>query len=512
MQELLNQFYGYVRGIWARRWYLMATMWFVCVVGWGVVMTLPSQYEASAKVYVDTRSMLRPLLRGLASESDVEREVALLTRTFLTRPNLEKVAQMTDMDLQAKTPEQMTLLIEQLSSRIEFEKTGQENLYTITYEDITPEAARRVVQALLTMFVEGALGGSRQDTDMAQRFLDEQIADYEKRLVEAEDRLKEFKQRNVGMMPSEGGDYYAKLQQAMQELSQAELQYSEAVNRRNKLKSQLADEEDTIEGDLLSGQTATTVATPLDGRIEAMKSRLDEMLLKYTDRHPDVRELKSQIADLEAQRQAQVNTILSKQAGTARSVNPVFQQIKISLGEAEATVAALQARVGQYRARVGQLRGMMNTMPEVEAELQRLNRDYAVVKENYDTLLSRRESARMGQQAEEKGEGVRFRVIEPPRLPTAPAGPNRMLFLSMVLLGGLVAGLVLALILSQVRATFANRMALREATGLPVFGVISMEWTPAQRMRMRIEVIAFAAMGFLLLLAYAVLMVISFKM
>ncbi len=511
MQDILTLVYGYVRGIWRRRWVMILIAWLVCVVGWVVVLKMPDQYTASARVHLDTQSMLRPLLRGLATQSNVGQEVSLITRTLLSRPNLEKVARMTDLDLRAKTPADMESLLDSLGGRISFVKTRRANLYNIRFNDSDPVLAKKVVQSLLTIFVESSLGSSRKDVDSAQHFLNEQIKVYEARLIESENRLKEFKRKNVGIMPGEGGSYYARMQTAMSQLKEARLQQQEAVNRRDELMSQLEDTEDDLEDDLLSGVKLGKTSSPLDARIQNLEVKLDNLLLKYTEKHPDVVSIQSTISGLRAEKQAEIEAMSGQTGENSFGENPIIQQLKIALGEAEAIVASINVRAAEYEKRVKHLGEMVNTIPQVEAELKNLNRDYGIVKSSYETLLSRRESARMGQEADESGESVQFRVIDPPRVPLEPSGPNRTIFMSIVLLVGLGAGLGMAFLLSQLKSTFDDRVTLRNVTEFPVLGTISMEWTPAQRLRMRVETMVFTVFSLVLLMAYGLVILFQDK-
>lgn len=501
MQEILDQFYGYVRGVWRRRWPMIVVAWLVCLIGWPVVLKMPDQYSASARVHVDTRSMLGPLLRGIAAQTNLGQEVSLITRTLLSRPNLEKVARMTDLDLRAKTPAAMESLLDSLKNRISLRSAGRENIYTISFNDSDPQLAKKVVQSLLTIFVETSLGSSRKDTDTAQRFLDEQIAEYEARLIEAENRLKEFKRRNVGIMPGEGQNYYSRLQTAMSQRKEAQLQLEEAVNRRDELKAQLEQTQKDLDNEVLS-ETLAGAGTPLDSRIQNLQVRLDELLLKYTEKHPDVVAVQATIEELRAQKRAELEAMTGKGGDGGYGENPVIQQLKIALGGAEAEVASLNVRVGEYTKRVTSLEEMVDTVPQIEAELKNLNRDYGIIKSSYESLLQRRESARMAEKADATGEGVKFRVIDPPRVPLEPSGPNRTLLMGIVLLAGLGAGLGVAFLMSQLKTTFDDRAMLRNATELPVLGAISMEWTAAQRVKMRIEVVVFTVLTLLLMLAY----------
>lgn len=499
MQEIITQGLVYVRGIWRHRWLMLLVAWLVCAAGWIIVYKMPDQYKASARVYVDTQSVLKPLLRGLTVETDVGQQVALMTRTLLSRPNLEKVARMTDLDLKAQQPEQMESLLDGLGKQITLEGTGRENLYTISYVNDDPQLAKRVVQSLLTIFVENSLGESRKDSDSAQQFIDKQIQEYEQRLIEAEERLKEFKRKNVGIMPSRGEGYYESMQAEMAALDQARLELRQAENRRNEIKRQLEDEEmDSAPGTVVQPTVSTSA---IDGRIRDLQSKLDSLLLQYTERHPDVIEIKRIMAELEKQKAQELKSTVKK--GPQAETNPVYAQVKIALSQADANVASLRTNVAEHTRRISQLKGMVDVIPQVETEMAQLNRDYEVNKQNYETLLARRESAKMSQQAGESADEVKFRVIDPPFVPSAPSGPNRPLLMGMVMLGGLAAGLVFAFLLSQLRPVFDDRRTLSEITGIPVLGSVAMVWTAAQTQKRRIELGSFALVGLGLLAVFA---------
>jgi len=508
MQEVLEQLMSYARSAWRFRWYVHLIAWPLCIGGWVMVYKLPDQYEASARVYVDTQSVLRPLLKGLAVQTDSAKEVAIMTRTLLSRPNLEKVARMTDMDLEATTPEQMEGLLNRLQQTIALKGRGRDNLYTITYVDKEPELAKQVVQSLLTIFVETSLGDARKDTDIAQRFLDEQIKEYETRLFDAEEALKEFKRRNIGMMPQEGQEYYQQMQAASAKLSAAQLELSETARRRDELRRQLRGEEPTF--GMMPQTPAQQMATnsALGTRIQNLQTRLDDLLLQYTDRHPDVIAIKRTIETLETQQAEELAQAAELAPPSAMQstleTNPVYQQLRISLGDAEAAVVALQVRVDRFQEDVDRLKAMVNTIPQVEAELKRLNRDYNINKKNYETLLSRRESAKISRDAGQSSENVKFRIIDPPRVPLEPSGPNRPFLVSVVLVGSLLVGIVFAFFMSQLKPSFDSVRTVTRELGVPVFGSVSRVWSRHTRLKRRAEVLAFGAMGLLLVVLFGV--------
>ena len=209
MHELLAQLETYRRTAWRYRGAGLAAAAVICLVGWVAVLLMPNKYEVSAKVFLDTSSLLRPVLRGLAVETSARQEAILMVRrTLLTRPNLEAVARTADMDLKTRTPEEMEEVVEGLAKTVKIGGTQRDNIFEIAYENADPQLATRVVEALLNLMVERSLGMSRKDTTKTREFIDQQIKEYEARLVAAENRVKEFRQANMGLMPSDGSGYY----------------------------------------------------------------------------------------------------------------------------------------------------------------------------------------------------------------------------------------------------------------------------------------------------------------
>ncbi len=503
MDQVLQQILGYAKAAWQRRWWGVAVAWLVCIIGWTWVMMIPDRYQASARVYVDTQTLLKPLLSGLAAEPNVEQQIKLMTRQLVSRPTLEKVARMTDLDVKAKTPEQTEAMLNDLASKISIADAGRENLYTISYQDANGDLAKKVVQSLLTIFVETSLGKTRQDISSSQRFIEEQLQQYQQKLTDAENALKEFKQKHIGMMPGQGGDYYAKLAEVSGQLRQAQLDQQEAANRRNQLKRQLADEEPE-----LTAAAAVSTNSEVDGRIQALQKQMDQLRLQYTDLHPDIQSTKRLIEKLEEQKKIDLAARKTDPAG-ARIQNPVYQQLTIAIAEADATVASLNARVAEYQRRYGELRNASNMIPQVEQEYTQLMRDYDVYRQNYDALLKRRESVTMSGEVESKTDTVDFRVIDPPFVPSQPAWPNRPLLLSLVTLGGLGAGVAVAFLLSQLRRTVTDRRVLRELTGLPLLGAVSRVETDETRRRKRKGLLTYLAALGSLIAAYGAVMVLQ---
>lgn len=486
MQDVIAQVLVLLRGAWRYRWPAVVVAWLVAIAGWIGVQFIPDKFTSSTQVYVDTESLLKPLLTGLTVNRDIMSQVGMMQAVMLSRPNLEKVAQQADLLLDAKTRREQEAVIDSLAQGIKLGRPtgpGTRNTFQVSFDDNDPKVAHRVVRTLLDTFMEDSLGMKRADTGVAQRFLESQIKEYEQKLVEAEDRLAVFKQQNVGSMPGTGGGYYQRLETEMGNLQQLRQAYAQMQTRRDELSRQLAGEEPTY------GLMGSAEGSPIDGQIARFKAQRDQLLMQYTEKHPQVQSLNDTIARLEDEKRsgAKVSSSvappgagISSDEAMVRSLdmNPVYQNLRLALSQADADLAAIRGQMQAQQALIGELRGRVEAVPEVEAELARLNRDYEVNKRQYDTLVQRLESARISESAEQSGDNVKFRVIEPPIVPFKPSGPERMALNTMVLLAALGAGIGLAALLAQMHPTFTTRDLLQKVTGVHVIGTITAALRP----------------------------------
>ena len=512
MHEVVVLLLRYARGTWRFRWWMLGIAWAVSVVGWSVVAKLPDQFEASARVFVDTSSVLRPLLKGIAiNTGDSRQKIFLMTRTLLSRPNLEKVMRMTDLDLQATTDAEKDAIVDGLKQKIRFSGTSRENLYTISYENDSADLAKLVVKSLLTIFMESNLGEVRKDQDTATQFLEQQMAEYERRMRELNNELMRFKQRNLTLLPEEPGGYYERIRDGKKKIEAVKLELSVLGERLETTRRQVEGEEPSFGLGPVPESQLMADTTDIDRRILAMEIRLDDLLVQYTDRHPDVAQLRKALAGLKAQRAqiiAEAQSNAKEGVGPSYNIdkNPVYQQMRLSMAQLEADVAAKQRQLKELEERVALLEGSTEQVTALEAERRDLENDLKIVKRNHAKLESRLESADLGRKADSSSDNVRFRVVDPPRAPTVPSGPNRVLFSSLVLLAGLAVGFGIAFLMSQFRPTFDERQILSDTLGIPVLGSVNMVWTTDQVRARKVRNVSFVLTLSGLLLSFAVVL------
>ena len=515
MDSLIAQLMAVFKRMWRYRWPGLIAAWLVGIAAAVVVFVVPDRYEASARVYVDTQSILKPLMSGMAVLTNTEQQVNMLSRTLISRPNVEKLVRMADLDLKATSKSDQEALIDRVTRNLSIQTAGNSanNLYLLSYRDSSPEVSKKVVASLLSIFMESSLGASRKDNTTAATFLSEQIKAYETKLEEAEARRKEFRLRNLALTAADGKDSAARLAEASNQLEAARLQLREAVNARDAAKAQLdLETKRSASGGSLSSllqESAQKFATPeLDGRIAELKRALDLNQQKYTDQHPDIINIKRQIRDLEDQRKREVADLQKAamsqpQAAGGRNDSLANQELARVLATKEVEVAQIRARVDEYASRYTNAQGAIKMAPQLEAEFAQLNRDYDIIKKNYQEMVERRESASLSTDLDNTSGVADFRIIDPPRASTKPVAPNRLMLLAGGLVVALLAGLVTAFAASQIRPVFHDLNELRHRLELPILGAVSRQETSQDRRREKVDLLRFGVASGSLVSLYA---------
>ncbi|PPQ38469.1 XrtA system polysaccharide chain length determinant [Rhodopila globiformis] len=509
LRQLLDQ---YLRAAWRRRWIAVMVAWLVCGLGWFGVYAMPNQYESNARLFVDADAVLTPLLRGIAVDSAPTTQLEIVQRTLLSRPNLEKLISKTDLDLSLTGPSDRERLIARLAREIKITPQTS-NLFTISYRDKSPKLAHDVVQTLLTIFVESATGSNRTDMENARRFLLRQIQSYEQQLRAAEKRRADFRSRYVDILPSTDNPDVPALEAARSAVQALEGKLQDAQSAHDALKKEVEATPPmlvTDEGGMVT-VTGQLVQAP-KSRLQEAEEQLRLLLLRDTENHPDVIAQRKLIASLKTDPQASAPGSAGKggaagQAGGARHQvpNPVYEQLKVKLIDAETAIASLQRQHDDAVRYRGRLEKTQREQPSLIAEYQNMDRDYGVLRKNYEELLGRLQSANIAQAADTQADKVKLQIVDPPEVPRLPVAPNRMLLISVVLLGGIASGLGVAVLLSQFDRSFSTVDQLR-ALGLPVLGGISVLGMAPLRVRL-MAVLRFGAAVALLVGIYGGLMV-----
>jgi polysaccharide chain length determinant protein (PEP-CTERM system associated) len=506
MQEQFAEILYYVKATFKYKWLVIIIAWLVCLPAWWFILKMPDKYTSTARVQVDTRSMLRPLLSGLAIQADVKGMVLVMKQLMFTQQNLETIANLSDLGLNSSSESNKHVVVDRLKSNIRIDG-GSNEIFSISFDSEDPLEAKHVVQAVLTVFSEQTQKTALDDAGSAQRFILDQIQEYEQRLRNAEKARENFKKANMNLLPGEGGDQVSQIQQLNNTLEEAKLFINELNSRKEVLKEQLIEAQESGEDEWDLGLESTTGNE--DARLTSLKAQRDELLLKYTPKHPSIKVLNENIKSIEADAKKRAVETPDAEAPSSppSSTNPFAQSIKAALNDVDAQIAAMKSRVTAYETKIKTLDEEFNQRLSIETEMQNLNRDYDTIKKNYQSLLQRKEQASLSEKADNQATALRFKVADQPNKPLEPSAPNRALLNSAAFGIGIALGIAAAFFSVLIKPTFIAVNQVRNLTGLPVLGSISVITNLDRKKKFSRELLLYGLSCSLLISAYTGIMV-----
>ena len=481
--------------IWTRRWIALAVAWGVCLLGWFFVSQLPSRYQSRARVFVQMHSVLPGSDVGSAPQDDID----TVRQTLTSAVNLEKVVRGTDLAQTVSSDRDIADRVAGLQGAIKV-TAQQNNLFEIVTTQGSPKLARTITQKLIDIFVEQNLSDDRSQNSQSLAFLDQQLQQRQKALQDAEAKRADFQNRYLGSLPG-SGSIADRIGAARTQMSQVDGDLAAASSSLAALNGQMAGTPQTV-----AGAGIAPGYGPARARVAAIQGQLaDARGRGYTENHPDVVALRAQLAQAQGAAKGE-----PMPAGGGAS-NPLYLSLQSMHADKAATVASLRMRKAQLQGDLDTLNAKIAGDPEVAAEQGQIDRDYQVLKDQYDQLLTQREQVSIRGQAQTQTDAVRFSVIDPPTTPRTPSAPNRPLLLTGVLLAGLLCGIGGAFALAQVQSTFPTQQRLEKAAGMPVIGSIGEMLTRVQAERRKQRLKWFAggaaalAAGYVLLLGVEML-------
>ncbi len=470
MQEQIDEVFYYINGTLKHKWLAINIAWLLCVVGWVYVSMMPDKYESAAQVHVDSKSMLKPLLRGLTVQTDVSPYIGVLQKLMFTRENLEQIAELSGMNPDAKSEAEKIILIENFRDNIKI-SGGRNDVFNISYIGFDAYLAKAVVLAVLTVFSEKSQEKTSTDADATIRFLDDRIHEYEVRLRNAEKTRENFKRVNLDLLLDKESGLTGRMIGLKEQLESAKLLLSEAKSRRNVLNRQMQEIINSKED--WRNAAVPLQLSPEQLKIQKLKIRRDELLLKFTERHPEIIAINNSINEMDRRNQLEPQDGDNGTDIATALVNPYVQELKITLNTADAEVASARSRVNSLTMRMAKLEESMKSRLSIESDMKALNRDYESIKNSYLKLVESREQAMMSVKARNQSDALTFKIADPPSLPLEPSSPNRLLLFTIVMIAGIVVGFGVALLVFFIKPSFMSIKQLRSTIHLPVLGSVS---------------------------------------
>lgn len=461
-------------------------------------LQIPKRYESTTTIQIGEESIIEPLMEGTAVSTGVAGHRRNAREILHSRRVLEEVLTTVGLQLDQMTPVEVEMWIKDVSERLRLEARGAD-LLRISYTDRDPELAFKGTKRFAELFIHESVESKRSESREAFEFIDTQVQQYHKTLMDAELRLKEFRESSVDARPGSQSDVDQHVSQLRQQIGSTEMELSEEREREREIRRQLAEEE-TFSVRLGREQQ-------IRSRIVELQSERENLLLNYYEAHPDVLRLSYQIEELEATLQAEVERRKVSQAvgeGNSQMVqrSPLYQELRRQLVDTHTRIAILSARMIHAQKNLDAEMDRGVRVANSEAELAELTRDYEVNRNIYGDLLRNRENARVSMNLDEEGYGLVFNIIEPAMMPASPTGLRFMHFAIAGLLVGISVPLAFIALLIQMDPRIRSQETIQQDLRLRVLATVPTLYTPAQAVWNRFIAVLLVAFVLAVFVAY----------
>ena len=453
----LQRYLGIVR---RRHLQFLITLFLGWAIVWGASWILPPRYKSTTLILVEQPTMPKDYVTPNVND-DLQERMQSITQQILSRTRLLHIIDQLNLYAGAHSLPSSDQKVERMRKDIDIELVrdarDQITAFNVSYSSRDPNQAQQVTSELTNLFINENLEVRQQQSEDTTKFLESQLESARKTLSDQEEKIREFKGQHVGELPAQVGSNLQILSGIQSQLQTEEDALNTAKQQRVYLET-LVNQYRSLQGTPKTlGGTATVGLPAIDEELEKLRTQLTDLRSHYTDRHPDVRKLKEQIADTEKTRDRIIADLKAKASAPADAdsanntdasamtdpsspmvqLQGQLQGNRLEIANRERAVADLKTKVVDYQAR-------LNQEPVREQQLSDLTRGYEQSKANYDDLLKKKNESAMATSMELLQQGERFRIIDPPSLPVKPDFPNRLKFCGIGLGIGLALGVVVA--------------------------------------------------------------------
>jgi len=434
-------------------------------VGWMVVWSaswvLPSRYKSGTLILVEQPSMPKDYVTPNVTD-DLQARLQSITQQILSRTRLLHIID--EMNLYATNRGRLNQdeLVEQMRKDIEIELVrdarNQITSFNIYYSARNPLVAQKVTGELTNLFISENLELRQQKSEDTTKFLEQQLETARQNLAEQEEKVRVYKDQHLGELPTQLGSNLQILS-GLQSQLQNEQDGLNADRQQNAYLQSMLEQAHALQRTSKNGEGTPLGIPTLDQQLDKLKAQLADLSSHYTDRHPDVRKVKDEIARVEKMREQALADLKTSSAATSGNDHPASSSPSdLDTGDGPATIqlqgqlranqidiASKEHAIADLKLKMNEYQGRLNQEPVREQQFADLNRGYEQSKANYDDLLKKKTSSQMATSMELLQQGEHFQMIDPPSLPVKPDFPNRLKFCAVglgigIALGGAVAG------------------------------------------------------------------------
>lgn len=443
----LSELTGIVR---RHRWHFLIPFFAAWLLVWGISWLLPSVYRSGTLILVEQPAVPEKYVVSNI-DTDIQQQLDSITQQILSRTRLLRIIDHLNLYAEDRKRVSDDVLVERMQKDIEIELVRGDDrklsAFNIYYLSRDPKTAQRATNELANLFITENLEQRQRRSENTTEFLEQQLDQARQKLAEQEARVREFKDKHIGELPTQTQGNLQILAGLQQELQAQEDALNRAKQQNTYLESLLGQYRALDRSGVKPGDSTPGGLAAIDKELDRLKAQLADLSSHYTDKHPDVRKTKEQIARTEKMRervQADMNSGTHSSefpaANPAEPKSAALLDLESQLKANRAEIANHQAEIKDVQGKVAQYQGRLNMAPVMEQQFADITRDYDQSKANYDSLLAKKNQSEMATDLEKTQQAEHFRMLDPPNLPVRPFKPKRLQMCAVGLLVGLFFG------------------------------------------------------------------------
>jgi uncharacterized protein involved in exopolysaccharide biosynthesis len=522
-----------------RRRYKMALLMFIAIfiISIVIAMVLPPKYKSSAMILIEEQQIPTEYVKSTIT-SYAEERLQMITRQIMKYSQLRDIIEKLDLYPEMVDKGDMATAVEELKQSVQLEtvsfregKKASTVAFSLSYEGDKPKTVKKVTEALSQLYIQEEHKAREKLVAVTADFFEQELDALKAQVKVQEDRMTEFKSKHLGALPENSAFNLQNVARLEMEIERNRAQVRALEDRKIYLKGQLANVEPLNPVTTAQGKVASN---PKE-RLKRLRLELIQMQARLSDKHPDIRKVKSEIVKLESQvgySDAAVEKIkllsakrarlaelkgrlsekhpdvikmtkevdnLSRQVDrlvTDKSMveisedqpdNPAYINLMTQVAAADFEIKSLRQKEERTTANLSSFRSKLSKAPMIEQEYNTILMDLNNAKQKYQEILNNLTSAQVAQQMEKQQKGEKFTVLEPAYLPTRPFKPNRI---AIVLFGFIIAvgaTVTVIAIMEAMDHSLKSEDELATISNVPVFSSISLIQTAQERQRKRLR-------------------------
>lgn len=505
-----------------KRWLLIVPFFLSLVVGIYMVVTLPEIYESQTLIMVEPQRVPSNYVQSIVS-MDISARISTISQQIMSRTNLEKVIE--DFNLFPEEKYGSMYLedkLESLRKRIGVNVINRRHgadAFSISFKGPSPEKVMRVTNALASYFINENLKVREEQAIGTSDFLDVELQTMRKRLEEKEKALQDYKQKYMGGLPEQLQTNLSILNSLRTEKNEKQTIIRGIEENIYTLKN-TANSLGAMGGDLSMDDLLTDLDDGSGGtesyELSQLREALERMKTKYTDKHPDVMQLKRRIRELEekTENEPEVGESGAAEPETPAPVEPALPAIDfqaVQIAELKASLRMHQKELEEIDRQIEIYKQRVEDTPKREQELLSTQRDYDNLKSLYESLLSRKLESEIAVNMERRQKGEQFRILDSARLPEKPISPNMQILFVVFLGGGLGVGAGLIFIREYFDTSFKRPQDVEDELGLDILCTVPILVDARQKRLKRFERAGFLAFSVVSMLLFAAFSLLTWK-